>query len=274
MNTVSQASYDLSNGTMLTSNRTLAQKQPLEANKRPLRETSAFRLNKVSETWRERAAAFRLVHREYLRSGLTADNRLQMRVMKHHLLDTTDVLVSEYQGNVDFTVTLVRDGLHGLPAESLFSSEIEEMRSAGYHLAEISCVASGIGEENGNKKQCFENMVSMISLTYQTARRRGIDRLVMAVHPRHAKVYRRLFGCSVLTDVREYQAVQGNPAVLCSHDFAERDEVRYPLYDQMYGQAYEPWQMDGVRMSSFEKQYFQEVLESQSSSSQSVPMAA
>ncbi|TWU39738.1 N-acyl amino acid synthase FeeM domain-containing protein [Novipirellula artificiosorum] len=213
---------------------------------------------KVTETATERAAAFRLVHQNYLRAGLTPDNAMQMRVMKHHLVDTTDVMIAKQNRDVVYTVTLVRDGLLGMPAESLFTEEIAAMRKEGLHLAEVSCVAGEYGDDN--KKQGFEVLVRAIGLTIQVARRRGVDRLILAVHPRHAKVYRRLFGCEIITDVKQYEAVQGNPAVLCTHDFKQLDQRRYPLYDQVYGTHYRPWQLDGVRMSEAEKTYFQQAI--------------
>lgn len=213
---------------------------------------------KVSETKEERAAAFELVHRVYCRAGLTTDNPMGMRVMKHHLLDTTDVMVLKRGDKVEFTLTLVRDGLHGVPADSLFAYQIDQMRAEGIHVAEVSCMASSCNDEN--KKQRFETLVKMMSLAGQAARRRGVDRLLLAVHPRHAKIYQRLFGCVPCSAVQEYAAVQGNPAVLCMHDFAQLDQQRYPLYDQIWGQLCQPWQLDGVRMGDEEKQYFRQAV--------------
>jgi hypothetical protein len=218
---------------------------------------------KVSENVAEREAAFRLVHNVYNRSGLSSPNPLGMRVMKHHLSDSTDILVAKRAGEVVFTSTLVQDAEHGLPLESLFSAELDAMRSERIRLAEVSCLASDLAAES--KSAQFEMMVRMISLTLQTARRRGVDRLLLAVHPRHAKIYQRLFGCILCSDVKEYAAVRGNPAVLCMHDFHLLDQARYPLYGQMYNHEYEPWQLDGTRMSPFEKSYFARAVSSVSS---------
>ncbi len=232
-------------------------------------ETPNHVVMKVTETKEERAAAFGLVHRLYYQTGLTADNSMGMRVLKHHLLDTTDVMVLKRGDEVEFTVTLVRDGVHGVPADSLFADKIDQMRAEGIRVAEVSCMAGICGDNN--KKRRFETLVKMISLTGQAARRRGIDRLLLAVHPRHAKIYQRLFGCVPCSDVREYAAVEDNPAILCMHDFAQLDLQRYPLYDQSYGERCQPWQLDGVRMSADEKDYFQHAVVS--GDREMVPMA-
>ena len=236
----------------------------------PLTDSAGKLVMKVVDRHSERAQAFQLAHEVYCRAGLTDDNRVGKRVMRHHLLDTTDVLIAKLNGQVNFTVTLVGDGDFGLPMESLFADEVENMRSQGIRMAEVSCLASSIDPDN--KRLRFETLVSMISLLIQTARRRGIDRLMLAVHPKHAKVYERLFGCERCSDVKEYAAVLGNPAVLCIHDFAELDAKRYPLYDQVYGPTYAPWQIDGSLMTEGEKIYFEQYLPA--GEYEVVPMAA
>ncbi|WP_182871048.1 N-acyl amino acid synthase FeeM domain-containing protein [Rhodopirellula sp. JC639] len=213
---------------------------------------------RVSRTRKERIAAFELVYQMYRQSGLSSDNPSKMRVLEHHLLDTTSVMVSKREKKVDFTISLVQDGNLGMPAESLFSEEIKAMRGQGLRLAEISCLASGCDQMSGRDR--IEKLVKMVALTFQVARRRGVDRLLLVVHPRHAKVYRRMFGCMPCTDVREYKAVQGNPAVLCVHDFAMLDEQKYSLYDQVYATRFDPWEMDGIHMSNAEKRFFRSVL--------------
>ena len=209
---------------------------------------------KVAETRQERQAAFRLVHDIYVRSGLIEPQPSGMRVTRHHLADGTDVLIAKRGGRVSFTLTLVRDADQGLPLDSLFAREVRSMRAEGLRLAEVSCLANA--DRGGDRKRQFERFVGMISLALQAARRRGVDRLLLAVHPRHARVYQRMFGCAACSQVKEYAAVRGNPAILCMHDFARTDETRYPLYEKIYGPRYAPWQLDGARMAEAERRFF------------------
>ena len=209
---------------------------------------------KATECQAERVAALRLVHQVYAQAGLTAERPQAMRVMRHHLSDQTQILIAKRGQEVMLTGTLVGDAEYGMPLESLFADEVAAMRSAGLKLGEISCLASDLGLHD--KKERFERLVTLISLIFQTARRRGMDRLLLAVHPRHAKIYQRLFGCVPCSDVKQYAAVQGNPAVMCMHDFKQLDACRYPLYHKMYGEQYPPWKLDGGRMTAAEKAYF------------------
>lgn len=193
-----------------------------------------------------------------------------MRVMKHHLSDQTDVMVLKRQGTVVFTSTLVRDGEYGLPLESLFGAEVQAMRNQGLRIAEVSCLASDITLQD--KTQRFELFVELIGLVFQTARYHQVDRLLLAVHPRHAKVHQRMFGCTICSGVKKYAAVEGNPAVLCSHDFAQLDQTGYCLYDKVYRVNYSQNHLLGERMKEAEKQRLAQAVTSYAANM--VPMAA
>ena len=232
---------------------------------------SADELNyKVAETRNERKRAFRLVYDVYHKAGLMAENPRRMRVTAHHLLESTDVLVARQGEDVLLTISSVRDGALGLPVESIFPGEVDAMRREGLNLAEVSCVASCV--PTPSKKLRFEILVRMMSIMAQQAQRYHVDRLLLAVHPRHAKVYQRLFGCKIISGEKSYAAVQDNPAVLCSHDFAELEIRKYPLYDAIQGPNYEPWQLRGTRMSDDEIEYFSAAIDRDME--HIVPMAA
>jgi hypothetical protein len=114
---------------------------------------------KVANQPSERRQAFELCHDVYRRSGLTSGDRSGIRVMRHHLADTTSVFIARSQQSVVFTVTLVGDGIYGLPMESLFAGEVERMRSDGIKLAEVSCLASSI--DSDNKRVRFDSLVKI-----------------------------------------------------------------------------------------------------------------
>lgn len=215
---------------------------------------------KVCDCRTEREQALQLVQKVYSRAGLAKDTFSHLRVMRQHLSECTDIIVGKRASRVVFTVSLIGDGEYGLPLEAVFGEEVASMRAEGLNLAEISCLANEWipGDERGR----YETFLNGMSLLAQTARSRGIDRLLLAVHPRHAKFYERLLGCMRCSDSREYAAVQGNPAVLCMHDFAQLDQTGYPYFKRIYNTSFEPWQLGGVPMSSAEKHYFEQFLPS------------
>src|SRR5207249_7362589 len=95
---------------------------------------------KIASTRAEREAAFRLVYQRYLASGLCAANPHGMRVTPYHLLPTTTVFVAIYRGEVILAVSLIGDGGEGVPMESIFPEEIQNLRNQGVRFGEISCL--------------------------------------------------------------------------------------------------------------------------------------
>ena len=73
-------------------------------------------------------------------------------------------------------------------------------------------------------------------LMAQLAYRRGADQLLIAVHPRHARFYRRFLGFDVISETRNYGKVCGNPALALAADL-NRLATNHPRVHQwMFGE--------------------------------------
>lgn len=189
---------------------------------------------KIASNWEELAGAFRLVHQNYLRCGLTRPNACQMRVTRYHLLPTSEVFVGVLRSEVVSTMTLVRDGELGLPMEDIYGREIGHCRQRGLKLAEVSCLA--------DRREDFERSLPLVlrimSLMAQAAVSRGVDTLVVAVHPRHAKFYERFIGFRHIGQEKSYKTVCDNPAVALVLDLA-RLSVDHPrAYRRFFGEPF------------------------------------
>jgi len=163
---------------------------------------TAFR---VARTRRELRAAYRLVYQIYLNSGFTKHADHGMRVTPYHALPGTDVFVAEQAGRVACTMTLIGDSELGLPAETLYADEVAGLRDSGRRIAEVGSLA-----QRGHDLSC---LLRLINLMAQRAKLRGVDDLLITVHPRHAKFYQRYLGFEMIGPLRSYQAVCGQPAV-------------------------------------------------------------
>jgi hypothetical protein len=208
---------------------------------------------KVAETRGEREAAFRLVYEAYRASGLIEENPFRMRVTPYLLVPTTAVFLAVYQDRPVYTVSLVVDNDLGLPLEELYPDAVIAMRRKGLLLAEVSCLAGR--PELFDRKRNFENVIHLKGLMLQYARYHGIDRLMLAVHPRHAKFYSHFWGCQIFGEEQSYDAVEGNPAVGCFHDFADTDRTGYRLRDQVYEVRFADWELLAQPMSRQEREY-------------------
>jgi hypothetical protein len=158
--------------------------------------------------------AFRCVYKAYLDAGLIEPNGLGLRVTPHQLLPTSEILAAVLRQEVISTLTLVQDGALGLPAESLYEDEVQQRRLAGLTLAEVTCLA----DRRKDFRRRFRVLFRLMCLVIQTAAQRGVDELLIAVHPRHAAFYQRRFGFHVIADVKEYALVRNNLALLLSLD--------------------------------------------------------
>ena len=204
---------------------------------------------KVASTRDERAAAFRLVYRRYLESGLCAPNPSEMRVTPYQLLPTTTIFVAVYQGEVIFTLSLVGDGELGVPMESIFPDEVRGLRAHGVTFGEVSCLA----DRRRELSRFLPLFVRVCRLTFQFARRHGSRRLLIAVHPKHGRFYERFFGFRPLGGTREYQSVLNKPAAAYSLDFSWFTK---DLYDQYFGEEIPPEELEPHPMAEGERAHF------------------
>jgi hypothetical protein len=183
---------------------------------------------------RELFAAFHLVYEQYLRLGLMKPNSYQMRVTPYHLLPTTEVIVALDRGAVTCTMSLVRDGELGLPMESVYHEEVACHRLQGHSVAEVSCLAD-THEQARSESALFQ----LIPLVLQLAYHRGVDRVLIAVHPRHARFYHRFLGFDVIADEeRTYGQVCGKPAVALALDLNHLAENHPHAYQWVFGRPF------------------------------------
>ena len=186
---------------------------------------------KVASTRAELDGAFRLVYRSYLRAGLCTPSVQQIRITPYHLLPSTDVFVGKLRGEVISTLSLVRDGELGLPIESVYRDEVESRRAAGQRLAEVSCLA----DRRKEPARFFGLFCELSRLMTQMADSEGIDQLLIAVHPRHARMYARAMAFQQFGDLRDYPLVNGNAAVALSLDLKHVRTQQTDIWERFVG---------------------------------------
>ena len=176
-------------------------------------------------------AALGLVYQAYIRNGLIEPNPFAVRVTPYHLLPTTEVFIARCRSDVICTMTLVADGESGLPMESIYGQEVMRRRVEGASIAEVSCLA----DRRRSLVRSLPVLIKVMSLMAQCAQRRGIDELLIAVHPKHAPFYERFIGFEIVGSERAYRGVCNKPAVALALDL-ERLAVNHPrAYKRFFG---------------------------------------
>lgn len=177
---------------------------------------SDFKLG-IADTQDSLLSAFRLVYDTYVRCRLMEPNAYAMRVTPYHLPEDTDVFVASRGESVTCTMSLVRDGQMGLPMEDAYGPEVRQRRDQGNRVAEVSCLAGGVDGGKGMRRVAIRLMGFMA----QYAWRRGVDELLIAVHPDHARFYERMIAFRPIGGERSYTPVCNKPAVAMALDLRE-----------------------------------------------------
>jgi hypothetical protein len=154
-------------------------------------------------------AAFRLVYEAYVGEGLMEPNRVGLRFLPHQLLDTSSVFLATRGDDIVGTLTMVNDGELGLPIESLYPTEMAQLRGTSKRIAELTCFAL-----NGAvSSQCFAALRGLLRSAIRLARARSIEFLTVCIHPRQASFYERRLEFTRLGPVRSCPWVCNRPAI-------------------------------------------------------------
>jgi len=195
---------------------------------------------RIAQRREELRAAFHLVYEAYVQSGLAEPNPHQIRVTPFQLLPTTEVFVAVDRDRVVCTLSLVRDGELGLPMEAIYGNEVACRRAEGLHLAEVSCLAdiSCVVGKGKVWKRSLPTVIRLMAFMAQCAKRREVDQLLIAVHPRHAAFYQRFAAFDPIGEEKTYHTVCDNPAVALALDL-NRAPVCHPvLYEKFFGMPF------------------------------------
>jgi hypothetical protein len=170
----------------------------------------------LARTKADLTGAFQLVYSSYLQAGLVQPNEHEMRLTQYHLLPTTEVVVAKVRGQVVSTLSMVADSHLGLPMESMYPQQIAALRARSLRVAEMGSLA----DRRNSPVRFASTFAELARLVAQVAESRGLDALVLAAHPRHAKLYTRALGFEQIGDLTSCPYAEGNPAVALLLEFS------------------------------------------------------
>ncbi len=185
----------------------------------------SFRLVKTSE---EEDAVKRIRYESYLEAGYIKENDERRYSDGFDDLEFTSKYLAFDNGNPFGTMRLVMDSKEfGLPVDKeSFSESIKFLRDENRKLAEPSKLAFLPEYQNGIGNFNFY----MQKIMFLDAKRKGVDDLVIAVIPRHARFYEHFLFFERISDEKKYGTLGGIPAVCLRLDlttFKEKMEERY-----------------------------------------------
>jgi hypothetical protein len=164
---------------------------------------------KIATEREEFEQAFELLAANYRARGYEPPSDKPFRFTPFHALPRTVTLVAVEHERVLATLTLVPDSkILGLPMESIYGTEVAELRRAGLRPAEaISLADTGL-----TIREFIQVFKALIKLAMQYHARHGGDSWIITVNPRHSSFYRKVLGFEPLGPLRSYPSVQNHPA--------------------------------------------------------------
>ena len=182
----------------------------------------------IAATEQELEACFSLLHDAYVGSGFMRPDPSGLRVTPYHALPTTTTLYASFDGEVIGTLSIIREGVFGLPLQSVF--DLTAVRAQGGRIAEISALAI----HPRFRKTGGTILFPLMKFMYEYCTRFFDTRhLVIAVNPRHIEMYESLLFFRRLQEqvVANYDFVNGAPAVGATLDLKAAPEIFRAAYE-------------------------------------------
>lgn len=159
---------------------------------------------RLAVTLDERRQAFALLHDAYVGRGITDPSPSGMRFSAHSLMPGTATVVALRGERVIGTISLIEDTPLGIPMESTHPQEVAAVRATGRRFAEVSTLA--VAREHRDRLVAMQLYNAMYRWA---ARHRGVEVLLLAVHPRIGSFFRHVLMCEQLGPTRSYDSLHG-----------------------------------------------------------------
>lgn len=166
---------------------------------------------KLANTLEERDATFRLAYSVYLDKGYINQNEENWLVSQYDAnAETAILIVQDKNKKIIGSVTLVFDGADSLPAATIFTDELNDLRSKNEKIVEISRLV--IDPSYRNAKEILILLFNYLYIySYYV---KNYTCLAIEVNPRHKDYYRSLLNFDVIGIEKPCPMVQNAPAVL------------------------------------------------------------
>jgi len=166
---------------------------------------------KVANTLEEREAAFQLAYQVYLEKGYIKENDSKLHVQSYDAHPETVILIVQDRcKNIAGTLTLVFNKTTILPAEKIYAQEINELKTKGENLVEISRLV--INDQYRSSKEVLLLLMNYLAIyTYHV---KNYSSLIIQVNPRHKNYYKSLLGFDEIGTEKACPSVQNAPAIL------------------------------------------------------------
>ncbi|MBR9980681.1 MAG: hypothetical protein KFF50_06615 [Desulfatitalea sp.] len=171
--------------------------------------------------------AFQLLHDAYVKEGFSKPHISGRRVTDYHALPSTTTLLAKYDGDVAATISVIRDGPFGLPADSVV--DLSPFRQKGQRLGEVSSLAINPRYRGRSGEVMFHLFKYMLHYSMYYF---GLDRFVVVVNPNRITLYESILAFEQLhsANIRSYAFANNAPGVCATLDLVNLEETFRRIY--------------------------------------------
>ncbi len=141
--------------------------------------------------------------------------------------------------------------------EHVYGDEIAGLRRRGLRFGEISCLA----DRRASMQRFFPVFLRASRVMVQYAHREGLDAVLAAVHPKHARFYRRCFDFRVMGEQRDYPNVRNRPALALWAEFARLRREQSASYLALLDDPLDDEQLRPRPISRADCEYFRPMID-------------
>jgi len=173
--------------------------------------------------------AFGLVYDAYLERGYIDPDETKMRLVKHHALPTTMVLIAELGDEVIGTTSLVLDTALGVPAQKLFPEPVKKLREDGHQFFEVASLAVKKTRRHTGVFLGLSKLLRHAAIEFYR-----LNCMFIAINPKAVKFYQHIFFFKrAVREVRYYEDVRNAPAVAMLLDIKLETELIDKYFKKM-----------------------------------------
>jgi hypothetical protein len=163
---------------------------------------------KVATTFSEILQGWRLVYHQYLKSALIDANPFSVFTYPEYISRNMAVILGKEGDKNVCSVSAVRDSKHGLPLDTYFHEELDELRNDNKKLIEIGLLA------NQSDKASPFYIIELLSSIARFGVYSNFHDYVIGVHPRRALFFKQLFGLNQIGESKKYHQLHDAEVVL------------------------------------------------------------
>ncbi|MEK7555407.1 MAG: hypothetical protein AAB516_01145 [Patescibacteria group bacterium] len=159
--------------------------------------------------------ALNLAYLEYRRKKFIKASNEKIYKTSFNTPSKSVTFVAKNNNKVIATASLIIDSESGLPMDSLYKKELDDLRKKGKKISEISQLAF----DNETTKSSFEEiktinlLLTLFKLMFHYCLYRGINNICICVNPLHKIFYEHLFFKDLGKGLKKYPAMNGAPAI-------------------------------------------------------------